>query len=63
MRPNRMPACHFVAMIVSVPKLLMTLVTAESKPVRMEPTPMMVPVPMMTPSTVRNARILWARMA
>ncbi len=33
-----------------------------SKPVRMALTPMMVPVPMITPSTVRKARSLWVRM-
>ena len=35
---------------------------APSSPAMMEPTPMTAPVPMMTPSTVRNERILCSRM-
>ncbi len=49
-------------MIELGPKLRSTSVMEASKPVRMAPTPMMVPVPMITPSTVRNARSLWLRM-
>src|SRR6266536_4217234 len=44
------------------PKLLNADATEASKPVRMALTPMMVPVPMITPSTVRNARSLCDRM-
>ena len=43
------------------PKLFSTLVTAPSKPVRMEPTPIIVPVPMITPSMVNRLRSLCAR--
>src|SRR5580698_8001995 len=46
---------------VLVPKLRRTPVTAPSRPAMMEPTPIMVPVPMVTPSTVRNERILCSR--
>src|SRR5580658_10192480 len=46
---------------VLVPKLRSTLVMAPSRPAMMEPTPIMVPVPMMTPSTVRKERILCSR--
>jgi hypothetical protein len=49
-------------MIEFGPKLLSTAVIEASKPARMAATPMMVPVPMMTPSTVRKARNLWLRM-
>ena len=49
-------------MIELGPKLRSTAVMVASKPVRMAVTPMMVPVPMMTPSTVRKARILCERM-
>src|SRR5580658_2880661 len=48
-------------MAVLVPKPRMTLVTAPSSPAMMEPTAMMVPVPMITPRTVRNERILCSR--
>src|SRR2546423_886720 len=44
------------------PKLRRTLVMDASKPVRIALTPMIVPVPMITPSTVRNARSLCERM-
>src|SRR5256885_198005 len=44
------------------PKLRRTPVMDASKPVRIALTPMMVPVPMITPSTVRNARSLCERM-
>ena len=49
-------------MIEFGPKLRSTAVMLASKPVRMAATPMIVPVPMITPSTVRNARILCERM-
>src|SRR5215831_15842482 len=49
-------------MIEFGPKLRSTAVMLLSKPVRMAATPMMVPVPMITPSTVRKARSLWDRM-
>src|ERR1700733_9982827 len=48
-------------MTVLVPKPRITLVTAPSKPAMMEPTPIMVPVPMITPRMVRNDRILCSR--
>ena len=44
------------------PKLFMTFVTAPSKPVRMAPTPIMVPVPITTPSMVSILRSLCVRM-
>src|ERR1017187_9151331 len=49
-------------MIELGPKLRSTAVMLASNPVRMAATPMIVPVPMITPSTVRNARILCERM-
>src|SRR5262249_10914987 len=49
-------------MIEFGPKLRSTPVIEASKPVRMALTPMIVPVPMITPSTVRNARSLCDRM-
>src|SRR5579883_1332831 len=48
-------------MAVLVPKLRITFVMAPSRPAIIEPTPMMVPVPMITPSTVRKERILCSR--
>src|ERR1700690_3323913 len=49
-------------MIEFGPKLRSTLEMEASNPVRIAATPMMVPVPMITPSTVRKARSLWLRM-
>ena len=46
---------------VLVPMLRIAPVTAPSRPARIEPTPMMVPVPIITPSTVRNERTLFSR--
>src|ERR1017187_3933229 len=49
-------------MIELGPKLRSTAVMLASNPVRMAATPMIVPVPMITAITARNARILCARM-
>src|ERR1035438_9316302 len=49
-------------MIEFGPKLRSMAVTVASKPVRMAATPMIVPVPIITPRTVRKARSLWVRM-
>src|SRR5512135_3561343 len=46
---------------VLVPKLRIAPVTAPSSPVRIDPTPMMVPVPIITPSRVRKERTLFSR--
>ena len=54
------PTGNLKTMIEFGPKLRSTPVIDASKPVRMALTPMMVPVPMITPSTVRNARSLCA---
>ena len=59
--PNEGPSRILKTMAVSGPKLRNTPVIAPSNPVRIDPTPMMVPTPMITPSTVRNARILCSR--
>src|ERR1019366_45919 len=48
-------------MIEFGPKLLSIPVMEASNPARMAATPMMVPVPMITPSTVRKARSLGLR--
>jgi hypothetical protein len=45
-------------MMVLGPKLRSMPVMAPSNPAMMEPTPMTAPVPMITPSTVRNDRSL-----
>ncbi len=58
----RGPTGNLKTMIEFGPKLRSTAVMEASKPVRIAPTPMMVPVPMITPSTVRNARSLCVRM-
>ena len=58
----RGPTGNLKTMIELGPKLRSTAVMEASKPVRMALTPMMVPVPMITPSTVRKARSLWVRM-
>jgi len=50
-------------MIELGPKLRRTPVTVVSKPVKMALTPMIVPVPMITPRTVSRARSLWDRIA
>src|SRR5579863_7243394 len=42
-------------------RLRISPVTAPSRPARIEPTPTMVPTPMITPSTVRNERTLFSR--
>src|SRR5450432_740489 len=60
--PTRKPTGNLNTMIELGPKLRSTAVMDASKPVRIALTPMMVPVPMITPSTVRNARSLCDRM-
>src|ERR1019366_2598851 len=59
---TRKPTGNLKTMIELGPKLRSTAVMLASNPVRMAATPMIVPVPMITPSTVRNARILCERM-
>src|SRR5450759_1822636 len=59
---TRKPTGNLKTMIEFGPKLRSTAVMLASKPVRMAATPMIVPVPTITPSTVRNARILCERM-
>ena len=54
-------AVVLVTMTVLGPKLRNMLVMAPSRPAMMEPTPITAPVPMITPSTVRNERILCSR--
>src|ERR1039458_7929471 len=58
----RGPTGNLNTMIELGPKLRRTPVMDVSKPVMMAPTPMIVPVPMMTPNTVRKARSLCDRM-
>src|SRR3954451_14399615 len=60
-RPVRGPTGNLKTMIELGPKLRSTPATDSSKPVRMALTPMIVPVPMITPSTVRKARSLALR--
>src|SRR6516165_8810296 len=48
-------------MMVFGPKLRNRLLMAVSSPAMMEPTPITAPVPMITPSTVRNERSLCSR--
>src|SRR5271157_1132089 len=60
--PTRKPTGNLKTMIELGPKLRRTAVMEASKPVRMALTPMMVPVPIITPSTVKKARSLWLRM-
>src|SRR5436190_6640722 len=57
-RPVRGPTGNLKTMIELGPKLRSTPATDSSNPVRMALTPMIVPVPMITPSTVRKARSL-----
>ena len=54
-------AVVLVTITVFGPKLRSRLVIAPSSPAMIEPTPITAPVPMITPSTVRNDRILCAR--
>ena len=54
----RGPTGNLKTMIEFGPKLRSTPATDASKPVRIALTPMIVPVPIITPSTVRNARSL-----
>src|SRR5512140_234620 len=51
----------FMTIAVLVPRLRIAPVTAPSRTVRMDPTPMLVPVPIITPSSVRNDRTLFSR--
>src|SRR5580658_5307422 len=60
--PIRKPTGNLNTMMEFGPKLRSTAVIVVSKPVRIAPTPMIVPVPIMTPSTVSKERILCARM-
>src|SRR5471030_2541646 len=60
--PTRKPTGNLKTIIELGPKLRSTEVIEASKPVRMALTPMMVPVPIITPSTVRKARSLCDRM-
>src|SRR3954454_16398100 len=60
-RPVRGPTGNLNTMIEFGPKLRSTPATDSSKPVRMALTPMIVPVPMITPRTVRKARSLCVR--
>src|SRR5580700_786038 len=58
----RGPTGNLKTMIELGPKLRKTAVMEVSNPVKMALTPMIVPVPMITPRTVRKARILCVRM-
>src|ERR1700727_95598 len=48
-------------MAVLEPRLRISPVTAPSIPARIEPTPTMVPTPIITPSTVKKERTLFSR--
>src|ERR1035441_9779161 len=63
-RSSRVPlpmAAVLVTITVFGPKLRSRPVMAPSRPAMIEPTPITAPVPMITPSTVRNDLILCAR--